>query len=85
VGEYLLVSKYEEILSHFEFDSDKKLDDCAFLCVVVNGNSDDEDDHDFVWEDVSKRHIGDFMGSVGPQGAAKRDRFSSCFSNRELV
>jgi hypothetical protein len=76
VGECLLGSISEESLSDSEFDSDNELDDCALLDVMVDGDSDYDDDiiQDFVWEDMNfyKGQRENFTGSVGPQGAAKQ-------------
>jgi hypothetical protein len=75
VKECLLGSESEESLSDSEFDSDNELDDCALLNVVVDGDSDKDDDiiQDFVWEDMNnyKGQRKNFTGIVGPQGAAK--------------
>jgi hypothetical protein len=89
----LLGSESEEGISDLEFDSKNELVDRALLDVVVYGNIDEVDDitQDFVWEDMNsyKRQRENFMGSVGPQGAAKEvteivDVFE-LFFNRELV
>jgi hypothetical protein len=92
LGEYLHVSESEENLSDLEFDTDNELDDCA-LFDVVNGDSDKDDDiiQDFVWEDMNnyKGQRQNFMGSVGPQGAAKQVTeivdFFQLFFNREFI
>jgi hypothetical protein len=75
VGEYLLLSDSEESLSYLKSDNDNELEDHALLDVVVNEGSDDDDNiiRDFVWENMKnyKGQKENFMGSVGPQGAAK--------------
>jgi hypothetical protein len=50
MGKYLLVSEYEGSLSDSGSDSDNELDDCALHDVVVNGDSEDDDNiiKDFV-------------------------------------
>jgi hypothetical protein len=58
-----------------ECDSDNELDDCALLDVVVDGNSDEDNIiQNFVWVDMNsyKGQGENFMGSVGPQVAAKQ-------------
>jgi hypothetical protein len=92
VKECLLGRETKESLSESEFDSENELDDCALLDVVVDDNSDEDDIiQDFVWEDMNnyKGQRKNFMGSVGPQGAAKEvteivDVFD-LFFNSELV
>jgi hypothetical protein len=93
VGEYLLLSESEESLSDSEFDTDNELDDCALPDAVVNDGSDEDDSvtQDFVWENMQncKGQRENFMGNVGPQGAAKYmteigDIFKFFFS-RELT
>jgi hypothetical protein len=44
----------KKILSDSEFDSDNEMNDCALLDVVVNDNSNNNDNiiRNFVWEGV---------------------------------
>jgi hypothetical protein len=55
VKECFLCSESEESFSDSEFDSEYELDDCALLDIVVDDNSDEDDDiiQDFVWEDMN--------------------------------
>jgi hypothetical protein len=43
VGEHLLLSEPEGILSYSEYDTDNELNDYALLDVVVNNGSDEDD------------------------------------------
>jgi hypothetical protein len=63
VGEHLLLSESEESLSDSEFDTDNVQDDHAFLDVVVNDGSDEDDNItlDFVWENM-ENYTGQFHG-----------------------
>jgi hypothetical protein len=63
-GEYLLLSKSEGSSTNSEFDTDSELEDHALLDAMVN-----EDDLS-LWENY-KEQRKTFMGSGGPQGAAK--------------
>jgi hypothetical protein len=93
VGECLFGSESEESSPDSEFDSDNELDDCTLLDVVVNGDSDEDDEiiQDFLWAGVNnyKGQKENFMGCVGSQGAAKQvteivDIFK-LFFNKELT
>jgi hypothetical protein len=53
VGGRLPGNKSEEGLSDLECDSENELDDCAVLDVEVDGDSDQDDIKDFVWEDMN--------------------------------
>jgi phage terminase large subunit len=76
VKECFLGSESEEIISDSEFDSENEWNYCAFLDVVVDDNSDDDDgdcySKPFTWEDMDsyKGQRENFMGSAGSQGAA---------------
>jgi hypothetical protein len=84
VQECLLGSKSEESLSDSKFDSENELDDYALPDVVVDDDSDEDDIiQDFVWEDMNnyKGQRENFIGSVGPHGAAKEvTEIVNCFS-----
>lgn len=65
----LTSSESEECVSNSELDNDNELDDSALLCVVVDGNSHEDDDiQDSVWVDMNtyKGWTENFMGSVRP-------------------
>jgi hypothetical protein len=70
VGEYLLLSESEQNLSDSESDTENELDNCALLDAVVNDGSATQD---FVWENTQNYNgqRKNFMGSAGPQVAAK--------------
>jgi hypothetical protein len=87
VKEFLPNSKSEEGLSGSEFDNENELDDCAFLDVLVDDNSDEDDIiQGFVWEDINsyKEQRENFIGSVLRQGTASEVTeivdILSCFS-----
>jgi hypothetical protein len=88
VGEYLLLSESKGSLLDLEFDTDNELDDCALLDVVVTYGSDEDDNitQDLDWENMenSMGQKENFMGSAGPQGAAKHPTETvdvlNCFS-----
>jgi hypothetical protein len=73
--EYLLQFKSKQSLSDSDFDTENDLEDRALLHTVVSDGSDEDDSatQDFVWENMEyyKGQRENFMGSVGPQGAAK--------------
>jgi hypothetical protein len=59
-----------------EHDSDNEVDDCAILDVVVECDSDEDDNiiQHFVQGDMNnyKGQRENFIGSGGPQGALKK-------------
>jgi hypothetical protein len=73
--EYLLQCESEQSLSDSDFDTENELEDRALLDTVINEDSDEDYSamQDFVWENMEnyKGQKENFMGSVGPQGAAK--------------
>jgi hypothetical protein len=69
VKECLLGNESEESLSDLELDGKNELNSCNLLDVVVEDNSDQDDDiiQGFVREDMNyyKEQNENFMGSVG--------------------
>jgi hypothetical protein len=90
---YVLGSKPEESLSDSECDSDNELDDCGVPHVVVDGDSDEDDDNiqDRVWEDMKNymEQRENVMGSAGPHSVTKQMTeivdISQLFLNKEFV